>query len=250
MPEVILDAVSVDMPIYGVSARNLKGRVARLLKREANDDTVWVSALSQVSLQLGTGQRLGLVGANGAGKTTLLRVIAGILEPATGTTQVTGSVAAMFDLGLGMDYEATGRENIYLRGLMLGHSRDEMAQKVDAIVDFAGLGGRTDHPVRTYSSGMTARLAFSIATSIDPEILLIDEGIGMADAEFTHRAEERLTKFVDRAGIVVLASHSEALIQQFCNQALVLDRGRVVFAGTPADALAFYHNQQRVTGSG
>lgn len=235
-----LDHVTVDIPIYGVAAMNLKGRVSAAVRRSGNTDVRWVRALDNVSLDLAEGQRLGLIGANGAGKSTLLRVMAGILEPAVGSVSVTGSMATMFDLGLGLDHEATGRENVILRGLALGYSRAEMASKVDSILEFSGLGDRGGDPLRTYSSGMSARLSFSIATSIEPDILLMDEGIGFADAEFTHRAQARLNEFMGSARIVVLASHSPSLLKEFCDSAVVLQRGAMKFLGPIDEALEFH----------
>jgi len=241
MASIMLSDVTVDIPIFGVSSRNAKGTLLRHLKRSVDYDTVWIRALDGVDLTLKDGDRIGLIGPNGAGKSTLLRVMGGILTPTAGYVQSSGDIATMFDLGLGMSYDATGRENIMIRGMLLGHSRDEMVSKAAEITEFADLGDRIDHPVRTYSSGMVARLSFSISTAIEPEILLLDEGIGTADAQFTARAKERLNEFMLRAGILVLASHSDAMLEEFCDQALVLDRGRVTFLGPVGAALRHYH---------
>jgi ABC-2 type transport system ATP-binding protein/lipopolysaccharide transport system ATP-binding protein len=239
MTHLTLEGVTVDIPIYGASDRNIKGSIMRAIKRRP-DDTVWVRALEHIDLEVHRGERLGLIGPNGAGKTTLLRVMAGILEPSLGDVEVQGAVAAMFDLGLGIEAEATGVENILVRGMLLGHSRKEMRERVEAIAEFSGLGDRIAHPVRTYSTGMRARLAFSIVTAIHPEILLIDEGIGTADAAFTAKAEARLGEFVDRAGIVILASHADGLLRKFCTQGVVIERGRLLFHAGIEEALAFY----------
>jgi len=241
LASITLSDVTVDIPIFGVSSRNAKGTLLRHLKHSVDYDTVWIRALDGVDLNLKDGDRLGLIGPNGAGKSTLLRVMGGILTPTAGTVQSSGDIATMFDLGLGLSYDATGRENIMIRGMLLGHSRAEMESKAAEIAAFADIGDRMDHPVRTYSSGMVARLSFSISTAIEPEILLLDEGIGTADAQFTERAKARLNQFMLRAGILVLASHSEALLQEFCDQALVLDRGRVTFLGPVESAFRHYH---------
>ena len=240
MSSIVLSDVTVDVPIYGVSSRNAKGTLLRAVCRRVDSETVWIRALESVSLTLNDGDRLGLIGANGAGKTTLLRVIAGILSPTAGHVSIDGEVAAMFDLNLGMSFDATGRENIISRGMVLGHSRAEMADMIESITEFADLGDRINHPVRTYSSGMVARLSFSSATAIQPEILLLDEGIGMADAAFTARAQARLHDFITRAGILVVASHSDQLLSQFCDRAIVLDRGRMTFVGPVANAVEHY----------
>lgn len=237
---VTLTDVSLDIPIYALSSRNIKGSVMRLIRRTEEPDTAWIRALDGVNLSLKDGDRIGLIGPNGAGKTTLLRVMSGILTPTVGSVAIQGEVAAMFDLGLGMSIEATGRENILMRGMVLGHTRAEMKEMVDSIADFADIGDRINHPVRTYSSGMIARLSFSIATAIHPQILLLDEGIGMADAAFTNKARDRMNDFMRRAGILILASHSESLLRDFCDQAVVLDRGRVTFHGPVDEAMRHY----------
>jgi len=240
MNRIDLTNVVIDVPIYGVTSRNAKGSFLRAVRRRMDSETVWIRALDEVTLSFNEGDRVGLIGANGAGKTTLLRVIAGILSPTAGHVEIVGDVAAMFDLGLGMNAEATGRENILTRGMLLGHSRSEMTGMVDSITEFADLGERINHPVRTYSSGMRARLAFAISTAIEPEILLLDEGIGMADAAFTLRARDRLEDFMRRAGMLIVASHSDHLLTEFCTKGVVMDRGRVAFSGPVDEALHHY----------
>jgi len=240
MAFIELTDVTVDIPIFGVGSRNVKGTVMRSLRRSEESDTVWIRALDRISLRVADGDRVGLMGANGAGKSTLLRVLAGILIPTAGCYESQGEVASMFDLGLGMNYDATGRENIITRGMVMGLSRKEMQERVDTIAEFADLGERLDHPVRTYSSGMSARLSFSISTAIEPEILLLDEGIGTADKQFTDRASGRLEEFMRSAGILVVASHSTELLEQFCSTALVLERGRIAYHGPVREAVHYY----------
>lgn len=186
----------------------------------------YVSALDGVSFELKAGDRLGLVGANGAGKTTLLKVLYGIYEPTGGALTVAGRVDALFNIDLGFRAEATGRRNILLRGLINGWSEAEIAEKTDEIIAFSELGEFIDMPFKSYSQGMAARLAFSIATTLEPEILLMDEWIGAGDASFQRKAEERMAKLADKAGIVVLASHNAELIRKTCNRSLELDKGR------------------------
>jgi ABC-2 type transport system ATP-binding protein len=214
MASIEIKNVTVDLPIYGAHNMNLKGRVANFLARRETEVEM-IRALNDVSLSIKDGDRIGIVGPNGAGKTTLLRVMAGILKPSHGEVSIQGSVVSMIDQGLGMNPQCTGIENIYRRGIFLNQSTKQMQNRIDDIVEFSGLGDRIQHPLYTYSSGMRARLAFSIATSVEPEILIIDEGIGAADEEFSMRAFTRLNHFLNEAGVLVLASHNQALISSF-----------------------------------
>jgi ABC-2 type transport system ATP-binding protein/lipopolysaccharide transport system ATP-binding protein len=199
-----------------------------------------VQALDDVTLNLSHGDRLGLVGHNGAGKTTLLRVLAGIYEPGTGQVQVQGRVAPLFDISLGMDPEASGFDNIFLRGLFLGMTRREVKDRIDEIAAFTELGNFLDLPIRTYSAGMRMRLAFAVSTSIEPDILLLDEGIGAGDASFLAKAQARLEGFTNKAGIIVLASHSGVLLRRMCRTAVIMDRGRIVYSGDTDSVLKHY----------
>jgi len=236
MASIRLDHVSVLFPIYNGTSRSLKNRLiaAGTGRRIGADGTrhVVVQALSDISAEIMHGDRVALVGRNGAGKTTLLRVMAGIYEPVAGNVIVEGQVAPLFDVSLGMDPESSGYENIMLRGLYLGLSRAEVAVKIDEIADFTELGTFLEMPLRTYSAGMHARLAFAISTCIEPEVLLLDEGIGAGDEAFLEKASYHLNAFVQRAGILVLASHSEQLVHTLCSKAILLDQGRIIAAGT------------------
>jgi ABC-2 type transport system ATP-binding protein/lipopolysaccharide transport system ATP-binding protein len=241
MVSMELNAVSVYFPVYNTSARSLKKKVLAFstggrIGRDGTDHVV-VQALDGVSLSLKRGDRLALLGRNGAGKSTLLRVMAGIYEPTGGRISTDGRVAALLGGSPGMDPETTGRENITLHGLYLGLSRAEIRRQTEAIVDFTELGSFIDLPLRTYSTGMRARLAFGIATAVIPDILLLDEGIGAGDAAFLDKANRRLSEFVGGTGILVLASHSEAMVRQFCDKCVLLNRGRVAATGTDAAAL-------------
>lgn len=230
MAHIELKNVTVDLPIYGAHNMNLKGRVANLLARRETEIEV-IRALNDVSLSIKDGDRIGIVGPNGAGKTTLLRVMSGILKPSQGEVTILGSVVSMIDQGLGLDPQCSGVENIFRRGIFLNQSTRQMQSHVDDIVEFSGLGDRIRHPLYTYSSGMRARLAFSIATSIKPEILILDEGIGAADEEFSERAAVRLSSFLENAGILLLASHSKQLIESWCNQKVFLSKGETSHHG-------------------
>ena len=240
MASIRLDRVSVSFPIYDAKSRSIKKRVlaaagrGRIGTSEANH--VVIRALDGVSVKIEHGDRVGLIGRNGAGKTTLLRVMAGIYEPPSGTVEVEGRVAPLFDIGMGMDPESSGYENILLRGLFLGLRKAEIRAKVDEIADFTELGEFLEMPLRTYSAGMFARLAFAISTSIDPEILLLDEGIGAGDEAFLEKAKQRLDALINRARILVLASHSDELVRKLCNRAILMENGRVVTSG-PTDEM-------------
>ena len=227
MASIELKNVTVDLPIYGAHNMNLKGRVANFLARRETEVEI-IRALNDVSLSIKDGERIGIVGPNGAGKTTLLRVMAGILKPSQGDVTIQGSVVSMIDPALGMNAQCTGIENIFSRGIFLNQSTQQMQGRVDNIVEFSGLGDRIRHPLYTYSSGMKARLAFSIATSVEPEILIIDEGIGAADEEFSERASSRLDAFLKNAGILLLASHSNELIELWCTNKVRLNMGTLL----------------------
>lgn len=199
------------------------GRIAA-----ASRNVTVVQALKDVSLEIHPGDRVGLMGHNGAGKTSLLRLLAGIYEPTAGQIRIRGRVSSFLNLGLGMDHEATGAENIQLGGLMFGLRFDEIRKLAPSIGAFSGLGDFLDMPVRTYSSGMMMRLVFSIVTSVHAEILLMDEWLSVGDADFVVHAEGRLRKLVDSTSILVLASHSEKVIEDLCNVVIRLEHGEVV----------------------
>ncbi len=187
----------------------------------------YVDALDGVTFELKAGDRLGLVGTNGAGKTTLLKVICGIYEPTAGSIRTEGRIDALFNINLGFRPEATGRRNIMLRGLINGWSAAEIEARMPDIVAFSELGDFIEMPIKPYSQGMAARLAFAIATSFHPEILIMDEWIGAGDKEFQEKAKRRLDTMIDRAGIIVLASHSDSLIKRVCNKVMTLEKGRI-----------------------
>jgi homopolymeric O-antigen transport system ATP-binding protein len=253
MASIRLDHVSVAFPIYTASSRSLKNRMmaAGTGGRIGTDkkNHISVQALDDVSLSFEHGDRVGLVGHNGAGKSTLLRVLAGIYEPTTGHAFIDGQVAPLFDAGLGMNPESTGYENIVLRGLYLGLSKAEIRAKTEEIAAFTELGSFLDMPLHTYSTGMQARLAFAVSTCIEPEILLLDEGIGAGDKAFLEKAQQRVSALIGKARILVLASHMEELLWRACNKAVLMERGRVVLMGSVDRVLAQYNGAaaRRVT---
>ncbi len=182
-----------------------------------------VKALNNITLDLKDGDRLGVMGPNGAGKSTLLRTLAGVYLPTSGTIEVKGRVASLIDLSLGMDVEATGVENIRMRGIMMGLSLKQIRSMEDEIADFSGLGDFLHLPIRTYSSGMHMRLGFAVSTAVDADIILMDEWLSVGDSEFILKAEKRLENFIGRSSILVIASHSKELIQKTTNQILWLE---------------------------
>lgn len=245
MARIILDDVTVEFPLYHTGNRSLKksilnswtgGRIAR----DATD-RVCVKALDHVSLTFEHGDRVALVGINGAGKTSLLRVLAGIYYPVGGRIQVEGQIAPLFEIGLGMDGEATGYENIILRGLLYGLTPRQCRERIEEIADFTELGEYLNMPVRTYSEGMKIRLAFAVATSIHPEILLMDEWIGTSDARFLEKARRRMEAFVQRSSILVLASHSMEIVTTWCNKAVLMHQGTVRKAGAIGEVIEAYN---------
>jgi ABC-2 type transport system ATP-binding protein len=242
-PHVSTRNAWVEFPIFDAKSRSLKkaflGKAGGTIGRNTSNVVV-IEALRDITLSLNTGDRVGLVGHNGAGKSTLLRLLSGIYEPTRGSATVTGRVAPVFDLGVGMDPEISGFENIIIRGLFLGQTRKQMAAKVDEIADFTELGDYLSMPLRTYSTGMRVRLAMGVVTSIDPEILLLDEGIGAVDAEFMKKARTRLQDLVARSGILVFASHSNEFLAQLCKTAMWIDHGTIKMAGGIEDVVRAY----------
>ncbi|MCP3718740.1 ABC transporter ATP-binding protein [Paraburkholderia sp. CNPSo 3281] len=244
MAFIELNNVSLHLPIFDVQGRSLKKQVLRVGRRnriaEDNDGVVIVRALEHVNLRFERGDRIGLIGPNGAGKSTLLRALAGIYPPTAGEITGEGRVVPLLDISLGMDENSTGRQNIRLRGLLLGMTDAEIREKQEEIAEFCELGDYLDLPIRTYSSGMKVRLAFAVSTAVDAEILLLDEVMGVGDASFMHKAEARLADLRSRAEIVVLAMHSNSEIRRVCNKALWMERGRVRAFGAVEDVVSQY----------
>ncbi len=242
--ELTLENVSVSFPIYHGGSRSLKKALlfrgtGGQLATDANQ-RIMVEALRNVSYKFEVGDRVALIGSNGAGKTTLLRVMAGIYEPVGGKVRSRGRISPMFDIGLGIDSEISGYDNIRLRGLILGLSAEEIEARMADIVEFTELGDYLDIPVRTYSSGMMTRLTFAVATCFAPEILLMDEWIMAGDATFMAKAQARIASFVEQASVLVLASHSVAICRRWCNKAIWLEKGQIRQAGEINELLDHY----------
>ncbi|OXM74423.1 MULTISPECIES: ABC transporter ATP-binding protein [Amycolatopsis] len=232
----------VDFPIFDAKTRSLKKKVLGKVggKIGTESKVPIIEALQDITLSLREGDRVGLVGHNGAGKSTLLRLLSGIYEPTRGLARVEGKVAPVFDLGVGMDPEISGYENIMIRGLFLGMTRKQMEKRVDDIAEFTELGDYLQMPLRTYSTGMRVRLALGVVTTIDPEILILDEGIGAVDAAFLNKARDRLVDLVNRSGMLVFASHADDLLLELCTTAIWMDEGRMKMRGGLREVLTAY----------
>jgi ABC-type polysaccharide/polyol phosphate transport system ATPase subunit len=241
-----LQQVSLRFRKYGERHPTFKKAVLDTLFRRPNHqpDKTWVM-FDRLDLGIEHGQRLGLIGPNGAGKSTLLKLICGVYAPNQGQISITGRIAPILELGAGFNPEMSGLENIFLNGALLGFSSREMAAKVDRILDFSGLRESASTPVKYYSTGMMLRLAFAIATDIDPEILLVDEVFAAGDAEFVAKAKTRMLELIGASHIVVLVSHDLALVQQMCNRVIWLDRGRMILDGQPKDVCGAYLRHAR-----
>jgi ABC-type polysaccharide/polyol phosphate transport system ATPase subunit len=242
--EIKLESVCLQLPIYDVTSQSLKKRLLSFNKSKlSNDDSgiVVVQTLKDISFSLQSGDSLGLIGRNGAGKSTLLRVLAGIYEPSSGVISTRGKCVPLLDIGLGLDDQSTGRQNIRLRGLLVGMTDREIREKTSDIIEFTELSGYIDLPLRTYSTGMRVRLAFAISTAVDAEILLLDEVLGVGDAAFQDKASKRLRELHGRAQIVVHAIHDEKSIRDSCNKVLWMEGGEIREFGPTDEVIRNYN---------
>ncbi len=232
MARMKLEGVGVAYPIYNAASQSLRKQIVSISTggrvSAAKGHVATVTALDDINLDLKDGDRIGLVGHNGSGKTTLLRTMAGIFRPTRGRMSVEGRVSTVFGLGAGLDPELTGYENITRMSMLLGATQREALAYVPGIEEFTELGQFLAMPVRTYSAGMTTRLLFAVATAVHPEILLVDEVLGAGDEAFQEKARQRMSEFVARASIFVLASHSPDLMKQFCTRMIRLKHGKIV----------------------
>jgi ABC-2 type transport system ATP-binding protein len=212
-----------------------------LLKRKDGPNHFW--ALRDVSFRVVHGESLAVIGPNGAGKSTLLQVLAGIIQPNEGSVEVIGDVSSLLTLGAGFDQDLSGRDNIRLAGAFLGVDHREMERRLPGIVDFADIGDFIDAPIKTYSSGMRARLGFSIATAVDPDVLIIDEVLATGDEVFRAKSKRRIIELTKAAKAIVLVTHDMAWVTEFCNRALLIDQGHVIMEGPPADVVALHQER-------
>lgn len=235
-PIVSLRAADLVYPILSTRAQSIRNSVANLavggrLLRDGSD-IIHVKALTDINFSLAEGDRLGIIGHNGSGKTTLLKLIAGIYEPTKGIVEVNGRITSMIDIGLGLDSDLTGRENIINMGRMRGISTRQILNSMDEIIEFSDLGPYIDLPVKTFSSGMASRLVFSVATTLEPDILLFDEWLSTGDASFVDKASRRVDDLMNKARALLLASHSFSLVTEICNKLLVLEGGAQIYFGS------------------
>lgn len=243
MAHIIFEHVNIDFPIYNAKNRSLKNTVMQAAtggKVSFGAEGTVIRSLDDVSFEIHEGERVGIVGHNGAGKSTLLRALSNVYAPTAGRAEIVGEIGSLVDIGLGIDGEATGRENIYIRGALLGLKRKEIEERFDEIVKFSELGEFINMPVRTYSSGMHLRLAFAVATIIRPEILIMDEWLSVGDAAFNEKAEQRLSNLVQSSRILVIASHSKELIKKICNRAIWFEHGKIRLDGTTEEVCEAY----------
>ena len=222
----------------------LKGSLAEMLGRRQDRPThFW--ALRHIDFRVDHGESLAIIGPNGAGKSTLLLALAGILQPSEGTIDVRGRVSTLLTLGAGFEMEISGRDNIALAGAFLGIDRKAIDALTPSIIEFADIGPFIDAPVRTYSTGMRARLGFSIATAITPDILLLDEVLGTGDQDFRARSQARIHDLVDRAKAILLVTHDLTFVAEFCNRAILLEKGQILYEGGPAETVELYRERVR-----
>jgi ABC-type polysaccharide/polyol phosphate transport system ATPase subunit len=240
MPSILLDRVGLTFKVRQHPKVGLKEFLVRGLFRRSARLSRRVRALEDVCLNVREGERVGVVGRNGAGKSTLLKVLAGVYPPTSGTRRVEGQISSLFEIRLGFEPEATGRENIRYRGYLQGETPRTIRAKESAIAAFSELGRFLDLPLRCYSDGMRVRLAFSIVTAIDPQILLIDEVLSVGDREFQEKARRRMEEMMSRARLMVLVSHDLAAVRKLSDRVVWLDRGRVRLDGEPGRILAAY----------
>ena len=244
MGHILLKNLCVDIPIFNSQGRSLKKTVlgfttgGKIGLTEAGKTVI--RSLDDINLEVNSNERIGLIGHNGAGKSTLLRVLGKVYSPSSGIADITGSVGSLIDISLGIDSEATGLENIYLRAALLEIPRRKVNQELNDIIEFTQLGDFINMPVRTYSTGMHMRLAFAVSTMISPDILLMDEWLSVGDLEFQSKAEQRLNNLIERANILVLASHSRQLIESCCTRVLWLEHGAIKMDGDPKTVCSRY----------
>lgn len=244
MAYIKLDNVSVEIPIFNSQGRSLKKKLIGMatggkIGLTEKGKTV-VKSLSDISLEIKPNERLGLLGHNGAGKSTLLRVLGKVYEPTRGRAIIEGNIGSLISISLGIDSEATGVENIFLRAALLGISKEQVTKDLDSIIEFSELGEFINMPVRTYSTGMHMRLAFAVSTMIRPDILLMDEWLSVGDKSFQSKAESRLNNLIENSSILVLASHSRSLIERCCTKVAWLEHGQIKKMGSPKEVCAEY----------
>jgi lipopolysaccharide transport system ATP-binding protein len=244
MAFIKFNGVDITFPIFNAGSRSLKNKILNLSTGGViglNDQgVVEVKALHNLNFTFNDGDRIGLIGHNGAGKTTLLRVLSGVYHPFVGNIEIQGSISSLVDISMGINPEFSGRENILIRGRLLGLTASEINAHIDEIIDFTKLGSYIDMPLRTYSSGMQLRLAFAVSTIIKPDILIMDEWLSVGDEEFKTDAEKRMQTLVQSSNILIIASHSKEQILHSCNRVLWLEHGNIKIDGSPHEVCQAY----------
>lgn len=244
MAKINFTDVSVEFPIFNAKGRSFTSRMLQIATGGKLDSDVQghvtVKALDGISFEINEGERVGLLGHNGAGKSTLLRVLSRAYVPEKGKADIQGGIGSLIDIALGINPEATGVENVYLRAALLGLPKTLVREKIEEIRSFSELGNFLEMPVRTYSTGMHLRLAFAVSTLVSPEILLMDEWLSVGDQEFKQKAEQRLASMVSKSKILVIASHDRSLIEATCNRAIWLEHGKIVRDGSAKEVAAEY----------
>jgi lipopolysaccharide transport system ATP-binding protein len=246
MANITLRQASVVLPIFNSSSRSITNTLVSAatggVLTAQKGGHISIEALKNLDLEIVSGDRIGIVGHNGSGKSTLLRLLSGIYEPSSGEIERSGSISSLVDISLGINPESTGRENIFLRGKLMGLSRKEIDEKIDEIIEFSELGDYINLPVRIYSSGMLLRLAFAVSTSITADVLIMDEWLSVGDGSFAERASNRLRGLVDNSEILVVASHTRSLIEESCNKVVWLEHGVIKKVGSVGAILPEYFN--------
>ncbi len=238
-----VENVSVKYRLIKERPKTFQEYIINYLKgRRFKAETLW--ALREISLDVRNGESLGIIGPNGAGKSTLLKVVAGVIKPVEGRVDVNGKIAPIIELGAGFDHELTGKENIYLNASILGFSRNEIEKRLESIIDFSEMREFINTPLKNYSSGMIARLGFSIATEVNPDILIIDEVLAVGDAHFKKKSRDRIMDFRKRGITILFVSHSMEEVRGLCDKVLWLDHGKVKMMGEPDSVITAYQSQE------
>lgn len=244
MALINLEHASIEFQIHNSNTRSLKNKILNVATggkiSAGQNGRVVVKALTDLTLTLNDGDRLGLIGHNGSGKSTLLRLLSGVYLPTSGKATIQGKIGSLIDISLGIDPEATGRENIFIRAGLLGMSKEEVNRQIEDIIEFTELGNFIDLPLRMYSSGMHMRLAFAVSTVMRPDILLMDEWISVGDEGFKAKAENRLNNTVKQTNILIMASHSREILENTCNKILWLEHGNIKQFGNTKEILPRY----------
>ena len=235
---LIVDNVSMKFNLSSEKVDNIKEYIIKSIKHQISYDEFW--SLRNVSFTMNKGERMGILGLNGAGKSTLLKVISGVYKPTEGKVIRHGKVVPLLELGAGFDQQYTGKENIFLYGTVLGYTKGYLEEKYDEIVEFSELGKFIDVPIKNYSSGMRSRLGFSVATIVEPDILILDEVLSVGDAKFRKKCEKRVQDMFDQGVTVLFVSHSTPQVLRMCNKGILLEHGQLIAQGTAEDVVSFY----------